>query len=266
MADIMIFNNPEFGSIRTIEQNGEPWFVGKDVAEALGYSNASKALSDHVDEQDKLNNESLSSLGQRGGWLINESGLYSLIFSSKLEGAQRFKHWVTSKILPSIRRNGGYIAGQEEMTPTEIMAKAVLLAQKTIADREARIAALTAKNAELTPKAEFADAITASKATILIGNLATVLKQNGCDIGQNRLFRYLRENGYLIAQKSDRYNTPTQRAMDMGLFEVDTSLFTTAYGNAKISYTTRVTPKGQQYFIDKFVKERGVNLMIPEAV
>ena len=266
MADIMIFNNPEFGSIRTIEQNGEPWFVGKDVAEALGYSNASKALSDHVDEQDKLNNESLVSLGQRGGWLINESGLYSLIFSSKLEGAQRFKHWVTSKILPSIRRNGGYIAGQEEMTPTEIMAKAVLLAQKTIADREARIAALTAKNAELTPKAEFADAITASKATILIGNLATVLKQNGCDIGQNRLFRYLRENGYLIAQKSDRYNTPTQRAMDMGLFEVDTSLFTTAYGNAKISYTTRVTPKGQQYFIDKFVKERGVNLMIPEAV
>lgn len=127
-------------------------------------------------------------------------------------------------------------------------------------------AELTAMNAELAPKAEFADAITASKATILIGNLATVLKQNGCDIGQNRLFRYLRENGYLIAQKSDRYNTPTQRAMDIGLFEVDTSLFTTAYGNAKISYTTRVTPKGQQYFIDKFVKERGENLMIPEAV
>lgn len=91
-------------------------------------------------------------------------------------------------------------------------------------------------------------------------------EENGCDIGQNRLFRYLRENGYLIAQKGDRYNTPTQRAMDMGLFEVDTSLFTTAYGNAKISYTTRVTPKGQQYFIDKFVKDRGANLMIPEAV
>ena len=129
-----------------------------------------------------------------------------------------------------------------------------------------KTAELTAKNAELTPKAEFADAITASKATILIGNLATILNQNGCDIGQNRLFKYLRENGYLISQKGDRYNTPTQRAMDMGLFEVDTSLFTTAYGNAKISYTTRVTPKGQQYFIDKFVKERGTNLMIPEAV
>lgn len=129
-----------------------------------------------------------------------------------------------------------------------------------------KTAKLAAKNAELIPKAEFADAISASKATILIGSLATLLKQNGCDIGQNRLFRYLRENGYLISQKGDRYNTPTQRAMDMGLFEVETSLFTTAYGNAKISYTTRVTPKGQQYFIDKFVKERGANLMIPEAV
>ena len=129
-----------------------------------------------------------------------------------------------------------------------------------------KTAELTAKNAELTPKAEFADAITASKATTSIGNLATILNQNGCDIGQNRLFKYLRENGYLISQKGDRYNTPTQRAMDMGLFEVDTSLFTTAYGNTKISYTTRVTPKGQQYFIDKFVKEQGKNLMIPDAV
>ena len=179
---------------------------------------------------------------------------------------KKFKRWITHEVIPSIRKNGGYIAGQEEMTPAEIMAKAVLLAQKTIADREARIAALTEENAILTPKAEFADAITASKATILIGNLATLIKQNGYDIGQNRLFRYLRENGYLVSQKGDRYNTPTQRAMDMGLFEVDTSLFTTAYGNAKISYTTRVTPKSQQYFIDRFVKERGANLMIPEAV
>ena len=109
MTDIQIFNNPEFGSIRTIEQNGEPWFVGKDVAEALGYSNASKALADHVDEQDKLNNESLVSLGQRGGWLINESGLYSLCFSSKLEGAKKFKRWVTSEVLPSIRKTGNYM-------------------------------------------------------------------------------------------------------------------------------------------------------------
>lgn len=141
-----------------------------------------------------------------------------------------------------------------------------MIANEELEESKKQITALTAKNAELIPKAEFADAISASKATILIGSLATLLKQNGCDIGQNRLFRYLRENGYLISQKGDRYNTPTQRAMDMGLFEVETSLFTTAYGNAKISYTTRVTPKGQQYFIDKFVKERGANLMIPEAV
>ena len=129
-----------------------------------------------------------------------------------------------------------------------------------------KTAELTAKNAELTPKAEFADAITASKATILIGNLATILKQNGCDVGQTRLFKYLRENGYLISQKGDRYNTPTQRAMDMGLFEINTSLFTTTYGTAKISYTTRFTPKGQQYFIDKFVKEHAANLMISDVV
>lgn len=136
-----------------------------------------------------------------------------------------------------------------------------MIAHEELEESKKQITALTAKNAELIPKAEFADAIIASKATILIGSLATLLKQNGCDIGQNRLFRYLRENGYLISQKGDRYNTLTQWAMEMGLFEVETTLFTTAYGNAKISYTTRVTPKGQQYLINKLVKERNSNLM-----
>ena len=137
MTDIQIFNNPEFGSIRTIEQNGEPWFVGKDVAEALGYSNASKALADHVDEQDKLNNESLVSLGQRGGWLINESGLYSLCFSSKLEGAKKFKRWVTSKVLPSIRKTGNYMMPKL----SKEMQALFLLDQRTV-QQEQRITAL----------------------------------------------------------------------------------------------------------------------------
>lgn len=261
---IQIFNYKE-NEVRTVEINSEPWFVLKDVCAVLGLTDTGRT-AERLDS-DELTRTTLVSGGQnREMFVINESGLYNVILRSDKPEAKPFRKWVTSEVLPSIRKNGGYIAGQEEMTPTEIMAKAVLLAQKTIADREARIAALTAKNAELIPKAEFADAITASKSTILIGSLATLLKQNGCDIGQNRLFKYLRENGYLISQKGDRYNTPTQRAMDMDLFEVDTSLFTTAYGNAKISYTTRVTPKGQQYFIDKFVKERGTNLMIPEAV
>lgn len=137
MTDIQIFNNPEFGSIRTIEQNGEPWFVGKDVAEALGYSNASKALADHVDEQDKLNNESLVSLGQRGGWLINESGFYSLCFSSKLEGAKKFKRWVTSEVLPSIRKTGNYMM----LKLSKEMQALFLLDQRTV-QQEQRITAL----------------------------------------------------------------------------------------------------------------------------
>lgn len=137
MTDIQIFNNPEFGSIRTIEQNGEPWFVGKDVAEALGYSNASKTLADHVDEQDKLNNESLVSLGQRGGWLINESGFYSLCFSSKLEGAKKFKRWVTSEVLPSIRKTGNYMM----LKLSKEMQALFLLDQRTV-QQEQRITAL----------------------------------------------------------------------------------------------------------------------------
>ena len=249
------------------EENGVAYLRLDDVARGLGFTRIASSGNqvirwERVDGY--LKELGVPTSGHDG--FIPENIFYRLAMKAKNETAEKFQALVADEIIPSIRRNGGYIAGQEEMTPTEIMAKAGLLAQKTIADREARIAALTAKNAELTPKAEFADAITASKSTILIGSLATLLKQNGCDIGQNRLFRYLRENGYLISQKGDRYNTPTQRAMDMGLFEVDTSLFTTAYGNAKISYTTRVTPKGQQYFIDKFVKERGRNLMIPDAV
>lgn len=149
----------------------------------------------------------------------------------------------------------------KQLSKTEILSQALLIANEELEESKKQITALTAKNAELIPKAEFADAISASNASVLIGSFAIVLKQNGCDIGQNRLFRYLRKNGYLISQKGDRYNTPTQWAMEMGLFEVETTLFTTAYGNAKISYTTRITPKGQQHLINKLVKKRDSNLM-----
>ena len=195
-------------------------------------------------------------------YLMNRDGFSLLVMGFTGKAALEWK----LKYIEAFNQMEKQLTQPKQLSKTEILSQALLIAHEELEESKKQVTALAAKNAELTPKAEFADAITASKATILIGNLATVLKQNGCDIGQNRLFRYLRENGYLISQKGDRYNTPTQRAMEMGLFEVETSLFTTAYGNAKISYTTRVTPKGQQYFIDKFVKERGVNLMIPEAV
>lgn len=144
--NILTFTNAEFGSIRVMEIDGQSWFVGKDVVKVLGYKNASKALSDHVEEEDKLNNESLSSLGQRGGWLVNESGLYSLIMSSKLSTAKQFKRWVTSEVLPSIRKNGGYIAGQNDLTEEELMAKALLVAHKALEERDKKIAELNQTN------------------------------------------------------------------------------------------------------------------------
>ena len=246
MNEVKIFKNEQFGEVRAMEHNGEPWFVGKDVAGILGYQNASKALADHVDGDDKLNNESLSSLGQRGGWLINESGLYSLILSSKLPTAKQFKRWVTSEVLPSIRKHGGYVTGQESMSDDELMAKALLMAQSKIEEREKQIR-------ELAPKAIFADAVATSHTSILIGDLAKLLKQNGVDTGQKRLFGWLRENGYLIRQKGSSWNMPTQRSMYLGLFEVKETTVTHADGHISISKTPKVTGKGQIYFVKKFV-------------
>ena len=250
MADIKIWENPEFGELRIVDMNGEPWMVGKDVAQALGYQNASKALNDHVDPEDKLNNESLLSLGQRGGWLINESGLYSLVLSSKLPGAKRFRRWVTNEVLPSIRKDGGYIKTVPGMTDADIMAKAILLAQKTIEGQKAQIA-------EMIPKALFADAVSASSTSILVGDLAKLIRQNGLDIGQNRLFDWLRNNGYLIRAKGMSWNMPTQRSMDMGLFEVKETSITHADGHISVNKTVKVTGKGQIYFVNKLIPKKG---------
>ena len=254
MNNIYTFQHPKFGAIRTIEINGEPWLVGKDVAVALGYQNPSKALSDHVDNEDKLNNESLSSLGQRGGWLINESGLYSLVLSSKLPGAKKFRRWVTSEVLPSIRKHGGYVAGQESMTDDELLARAVMVAQSKIAERDKLIEEQQQQIEAMRPKEVFANAV---KATILVGELAKILKQNGVDIGQNRLFLWLRQNGYLIRRQGTDYNMPTQRSMERGLFEIKETAITHADGHTTVSKTPKVTGRGQQYFINKFLTGEG---------
>lgn len=211
---------------------------------ALGYQNASKALADHVEECDKLNNESLSSLGQRGGWLINESGLYALIFGSKLESAKRFKYWVTSEVLPAIRKTGGY--RMQAPQGKELLALAVLEAQKTIEEQTTQIE-------RMKPKEIFADAVATSHTAILIGDLAKLLKQNGVETGQKRLFVWMRENGYLIKRKGADWNMPTQKSMEMGLFEVKESTVNNPDGSVRINRTTKVTGKGQQYFINKFL-------------
>lgn len=249
MNELKIFENTEFGQVRTVTIDNEPWFVGKDVADALGYSDTNKAVAMHVEEEDKkLNDKSSSSFGQRGATLINESGLYALIFGSRLESAKRFKHWVTSEVLPAIRKHGAYAV--DELLNNPDMAIKAFTALKE--ERE-RNKLLQADNARMKPKEIFADAVATSKQSILIGELAKLLKQNGYDTGEKRLFTYLRDNGYLIRRKGTDYNAPTQRSMEMGLFEVKETAVTHSDGHTTINKTTKVTGKGQQYFINKFL-------------
>lgn len=252
MNDLKIWESQGFGVLRVIEQDGEPWMVGKDVAQALGYAKPENAIANHVDEEDKT-----STLIQGSGsnyksktTLINESGLYSLVLSSKLPGAKRFRRWVTGEVLPSIRKDGGYIKTAPGMTDADIMAKAILLAQKTIEGQKAQIA-------EMTPKALFADAVSASSTSILVGDLAKLIRQNGMDIGQNRLFDWLRNNGYLIRAKGMSWNMPTQRSMDMGLFEVKETSITHSDGHISVNKTVKVTGKGQIYFVNKLIPKKG---------
>ncbi len=252
MNELQIFSNSEFGQVRVVEQNGEPWFVGKDVAEILGYTNPSKALADHVDDEDKLNNDSLSSLGQRGGWLINESGVYSLVLSSKLPKAKQFKRWVTSEILPAIHKHGAYMtdeALEKALTSPDFLIRLATELKNEKAKRMQAEADLVAAK----PKMLFADAVSASDNTILIGDLAKLIKQNGQPLGQKRLFSWLRENGYLIKRQGADYNSPTQKAMELGLFKIKETAITHADGHVSVSKTTKVTGKGQTYFVTKLL-------------
>lgn len=257
MNELKIFENPAFGKVRVVEQGGEPWFVGKDVAEILGYSNTPKAIRDHVDDEDKLAERIVLSGQNREVAIINESGLYSLILSSKMPKAKEFKRWVTAEVLPAIRKTGGYIAGSEKMSDAELMAKAVLVAQATIKERDARIAELESDTQRMKPKEIFADAVSASNQTILIGDLAKLIKQNGHDIGQKRMFEWLRNNGYLIKRQGADYNSPTQRAMELGLFRIKETAVTHSDGHVTVSKTVKVTGKGQAYFVNKLLGAKG---------
>ena len=258
MNDLQIFNSEEFGEIRTVTIDNEPWFVGKDVAEALGYSEPRSAVSKKVDEADKGVAEMETPSGKQNMTVINESGLYALIFGSKLESAKRFKHWVTSEVLPAIRRHGAYMTDQtleKALTSPDFL---IQLATQLKNEQEKNVA-LTADNERMKPKEIFADAVAASHTSILIGDLAKLLKQNGVETGQKRLFGWLREHGYLIKRKGTDWNTPTQKAMDRKLFEVKETVVNNPDGSVRINRTTKETGKGQQYFINKFIN-KGVNI------
>lgn len=252
MNNLQIFNSTEFGQVRIVQQNGEPWFIGKDVAEILGYSNTKDAIAKHVDDEDKLGSQIATSGQNRNMTIINESGLYSLILSSKMPKAKEFKRWVTSEVIPAIRKHGGYLTAdkiEQALTdPDTIIKLATTLKEERAARQQAEASLQAAK-----PKVLFADAVSASDSTILIGDLAKILKQNGYNTGQKRLFQWLRDNGYLIKRQGADYNSPTQRSMELGLFRVKETPIIHADGHVTVNKTVKVTPKAQIYFANKFL-------------
>ena len=253
MNELQIFNSEEFGEIRTITKDNETYFVGKDIAKALGFTNPRDAIATHVFDEDK-GVDTIDTLGGKQSMtVINESGVYALVFGSRLESAKRFKHWVTSEVLPSIRKNGGYIAGQETLSDEELLSKALMVAQRKIDEKNNIIAMQDSRIQGMIPKEIFADAVSASHTSILVGDLAKLICQNGVQIGQKRLFEWLRENNFLIKSGTSR-NMPKQRYVEQGLFEVKESNIQNPDGSVRITKTTKVTGKGQVYFVNKFLK------------
>lgn len=248
---IETYTDPEFGTIRALsDEHGEPWFVASDIAKTLGYRDAEK-MTRRLDDDEK----GTRSVGTPGGaqqmTVITEAGLYTAILGSKVEGAQRFKRWVTHEVLPSIRKHGGYMAGQEQMTPEQMLAASMRWLESRIREQEETISRQAGQLEEQRPKVLFADAVSASDGTCLIGELAKMLTQAGYVIGQNRLFVRLREDGYLGKTGQNR-NVPLQRWVEQGLFRIKETAVTHADGHVTINRTAKVTGKGQTYFISRY--------------
>jgi anti-repressor protein len=247
MNELTVFNNEDFGEIRTMTIEGEPWFVAADVCRALDLSNPTIATSRlDEDERAKFN------LGRQGdGTIINESGLYSLVLGSRKPEAKAFKRWITHDIIPTIRKTGGYVNDTAQfidsyfgqLDPSQKHALTMMF------DESKR---MSAQLKEQAPKVLFANAVETAHNSILIGDLAKIIRQNGVDIGQKRLFDWMRQNGYLIKGGQSK-NMPTQKAMDMNLFEVKESTVNNPDGSVRITRTTKVTGKGQTYFVKKFL-------------
>jgi anti-repressor protein len=253
MNELQEFNF-QGNQLRTVMIDSEPFFVGKDAATAIGYSNTRKAIRDHVKAKYQREERIVTPFGTQTMTVISEPGLYQLAGESKLPSADPFQDWVYEQVLPSIRKHGAY------MTP-ETIEKAIynpdfiINLATQLKDEQAKTAALTADNETMKPKALFADAVATSHTTILVGDLAKVIKQNGVDIGAKRLFAWMREQGYLIKRIGADYNSPTQRAMELGLFEVKETAISHSDGHVTVQKTPKVTGKGQQYFINKFLQK-----------
>lgn len=253
MNQLQVFNNTEFGQVRTMVIDGSPWFVAKDVCECLDINNSRQALArlDSDEKNSVILNDGTPGNPEKG--IVNEYGLYSLVLSSRKPSAKAFKRWITHEVIPAIRKHGAYMTGEtleQALTSPDFLIR---LATELKTEQEARRLAEQKIEADK-PKVLFADSVAASHGSILVGELAKLLNQNGIDIGQNRLFNWLRENGYLICRKGTDYNMPTQRSMEMQLFNIKETAITHSDGHVSISKTVKVTGKGQVYFVNKFLK------------
>lgn len=244
MADIQIFDSPEFGSVRMLDENGKILFCASDVAKALGYTNAPDAVNRHCRAIVKRDTPISGKIQEIN--FIPEGDVYRLITHSKLPGAEKFESWVFDDVLPAIRKTGSYNAPQ--LTRSQLLATALIAAHEELEEKDKQIA-------ELTPKGIFADAVSASSQSILVGEMAKLLSQNGIQMGQNRLFAWLRENGYLIKdRKRTDYNMPTQKSMELRLFEIKETSIAHSDGHTSINKTPKVTGIGQVYFVNLFLR------------
>lgn len=247
MTDIQIFKNEQFGEVRTIAKDGEPWFVANDICKVLGHTNSRVAVA-ALDEDEKGVSKVYTLGGEQQMTVVNEAGMYQLVIRSNLPAAKAFKHWITHEVIPTIRRHGAYAT---ETTIESIIAdpeSGIKLLQALKAEQERRKEAEAIAEAQK-PKALFADAVAASDNSILVGELAKILRQNGVETGQNRLFRWMRDNGYIM-----RYtNVPTQYSMERGLMEVKERAINNPDGSVRITQTIKVTGKGIVYFVNKFI-------------
>lgn len=251
MNELQIFNNPKFGELRTLEIDGEPWFVANDVAIALGYKRANDAVNQHCKGAAKYRPIKDAMNRIRDTRIISEPDLYRLIINSKLESAEEFERWLMEEVLPAIRKHGAYLT--PEMIEKVVYNPDLIINLATqLKEEQEKSKVLTSQVAEMKPKALFSDAVSASHTSILIGELAKLLRQNGVETGGRRLFEWMRDNGYLGTCGSN-YNIPTQRAMEMELFEIKETVIAHSDGHTSISRTPKVTGKGQNYFVNKFL-------------
>lgn len=254
MNDVTIFRKDEFGAVRAVTLEGEPWFVAADVCRALGLGNSSMAIS-KLDEDERT---LILIEGASNGLpvnAVNEPGLYSLVLGSRKPEAKAFKRWITHEVIPSIRKTGGYIAGQETMDDDQLLANALMVAQRKITERNKQLEAANAKIQADAPKVLFAETVEKAEGDILVRQLAKLMVQRGYDTGEKRLYDLLRRDGFVIKANAKDQNAPTQRSVDMGLMR---SIERTVSSAEKtfISSTTVITPKGQIYFLNKYAPEK----------